>query len=570
MDRNERRLTDEINRLLKRLEMLIYNNFLAAMNLFQVKGSLSGDRPFWFSRNAAADRQMNRLTADFEKQTEVLFLNGIERSWKLGEESFTDKMHLALSGKARQRKYFDEMRERATQQQRESGARASAVRFAEQERNGMNLSGRVWNLGEGMKREIEIIVQNGMKEGKSAQELSRELRGYLNEPDKLFRRVRNKDTGELELSEAARKYRPGRGVYRSSYRNAMRLARTEITAAYRRAQWEKFRDDPQVTGIHIGLSNNHTCINPKTGKAEPFYDICDELAGDYPKTFLGTGWHPQCRCVQTPILAGAEDFRRMVDAEVRGEKYEAKQITEPPKALNDWLIKNQERIENAKQLPYWISDNYKNFNISNVLKNASNPETKPQPTPIPEKPQVKETDTLYPKVEKTENEIRMNKRFETAVVYDKNGNIVLDKRGAATSVSFTADEVLKMKDGIFTHNHPRGWEQPENSLLRIGSSFSPEDINLAIKANVSEIRAVTPHYTFVMKRPENGWGIDAKTVFAEIDKIRKDMNKEFDLFISKTKDRETAYDRINAIYFHRANTIFAKKYGIEYTKKKTR
>lgn len=143
MDKNEKRLTEEINRLLKQLETLIYNNYLAAMNLFQVKNSLSGNTPFWFSRNAAANRQMDKLISDFNKQANALFLNGIERSWKTGEESYMDKMHLALSGKARQRKYFDEIRSQATRQQRDQGAHAAAVRFADQKRDGINLSSRV-------------------------------------------------------------------------------------------------------------------------------------------------------------------------------------------------------------------------------------------------------------------------------------------------------------------------------------------------------------------------------------------------------------------------------------------
>ena len=56
--------------------------------------------------------------------------------------------------------------------------------------------------------------------------LSRDVRRYLRNPDKLFRRVRDKH-GNLRLSKAAKAYHPGRGVYRSSYRNALRLTATE-------------------------------------------------------------------------------------------------------------------------------------------------------------------------------------------------------------------------------------------------------------------------------------------------------------------------------------------------------
>jgi hypothetical protein len=365
----DKRLNEETNRLLKQLEVLIYNSYLAALNF--LKNSLSGNTPFWFSRNVAANRQMDRLIANFNKDTNALFLNGIERSWKLGEENLIDKMKLAFSGNARQMKAFDQIRAEATQQQRDQSAHAAAVRFADQKRNGLNLSNRVWNLGNGIKQEIEAIVQNGMKEGKTPDQLAKELKKYLNEPDKIFRKVRNKETGELELSEAAKKYKPGQGVYRSAKKNAMRLARTEIPAAYRRAQWEQFQTNQQVIGIRIALSNNHTCINPKTGKPEPFYDICDELAGNYPKSFLWTGWHPQCRCDIYPILTeDTDEIENIIQARIKGKTYTPKQITEMPRAFSDWLRINGDRIARAQAgntLPYWLNDNLSLLQKSGII-----------------------------------------------------------------------------------------------------------------------------------------------------------------------------------------------------------
>lgn len=44
--------------------------------------------------------------------------------------------------------------------------------------------------------------------------------------ERLYRRVRGAD-GKLHLSKAAKAYHPSQGVYRSSYKNAMRLTRTE-------------------------------------------------------------------------------------------------------------------------------------------------------------------------------------------------------------------------------------------------------------------------------------------------------------------------------------------------------
>ena len=51
-----------------------------------------------------------------------------------------------------------------------------------------------------------------------------------------------------------------------------------------------------VLGQRIQLSKNH-----------PKKDICDKLAGDYPKDFVFDGWHVQCFCFATPILIDEDE-----------------------------------------------------------------------------------------------------------------------------------------------------------------------------------------------------------------------------------------------------------------------
>ncbi|MDR0542313.1 MAG: ADP-ribosyltransferase [Dysgonamonadaceae bacterium] len=541
MDKNEKRLNDEIKRLLKQLETLIYNNYLAAMNLFQVKNSLSGNTPFWFFQNSAANKQMDRLLANFNKQANALFLNGIERSWKIGEESYIDKMHLALSGKARQRKYFDETRNHATQQQRDQGAHAAAVRFADQKRDRTNLSGRVWNMAKNMKGEIETIIQNGMKEGKTADQLSKELRGYLNEPETIFRKVRNKETDELEVSEAAKKYKPGPGVYRSAYKNAMRLARTEIAAAYRRAELEKFQSDPQVIGIRIELSNNHTCINPRTGKPEPFYDICDELAGDYPKSFLWTGWHPQCRCIIIPILIGAEDFRKMLAAEIKGETYTPKQITEPPKALGEWITRNQERAKGWGGMPYWIKDN-KQY-ASGFQVNTYTPEeykfTHARKTAMAMSRAIEELNRLYPNIPNTNlaaihhytkacgNYRQLNKQLDKGTITDFN-------TAAATLISKGLEKLPKVEGTIY-----RGTIMKRKGFDRVYSNTNEVTHKIFTSATQSFGTAVQ---FATYKQPKKS---EVQIIFAIHSRNGRDISKisEFNGIFAPDNQKEVLFDK---------------------------
>ena len=259
------------------------------------------------------------------------------------------------------------------------------------EYGGLNLSQRVWKYVGDFKTEMEMALSVAMGEGKSAATISREVRKYLQRPDMMFRRFRVK-TGEQDIFDAdgnvigkepvygrvwkrkvvdavtgnvswqtvnLKDYSFGRGVYRSSYKNAMRLARTETNMAYRTADQERWRQLDFVIGYRVVLSDNH-----------PEPDICDDLSarrgekgsrGVYPKDFVFKGWHPQCRCYVVPILADEKEFDKIQEAILNDEPIpESKSvIREPNKYFQDWWMKNKKRVSEAQSLPYWVKDNPK-------------------------------------------------------------------------------------------------------------------------------------------------------------------------------------------------------------------
>jgi len=166
-----------------------------------------------------------------------------------------------------------------------------------------------------------------------------------------------------------------------------------------------------------------------------------------------------------------------------------------------------------------------------------------------------------------EKEIRMNKSHETGIVIGKDGKVLVDKRGKAFEVKFTDSECILMKDAIITHNHPRGWKAGDNDLGRIGNSFSKDDFTLAIYNDVAEIRAVTPNYTFALKRPEKGWGVGVKEFAATYDRENKRLTNEFMKRISKDN---LTIAQASATHYHILAKRICKKYGWEYMKGKTR
>lgn len=244
--------------------------------------------------------------------------------------------------------------------------------FIERTDKGMNLSDRVWKSTRQLRDEMEIAMTIAIGEGDSAASMSRKVRQYLNDPDLMFRRFRYKDeegnwqrkwkkritdpdTGKHTWidydKDSYRDEWTGPGYYKSSAKNAMRVTRTETNMAYRAADNARWEQLDFILGIHIQPSESH-----------PQPDICDELAGNYPKTFKFTGWHPQCFCVMTPILPKDDELEAMADAKLEGKEYtpETPAITDYPDNFKEFVRDNADNINKARLRgiePYFLRDN---------------------------------------------------------------------------------------------------------------------------------------------------------------------------------------------------------------------
>lgn len=313
------------------------------------------DKRFLLSDYPAAAKKVEKLLEGLSGDIQSIITDGVDRAWNLSGDKNSAMVHSLAS----QYGWSDE---RANALSRRN--LASLERFKARKVAGMTLSDRVWDFVRHDRQKIEWALELGLAEGKSAAALSRDVRQYLVEPDKLFRRVRNKH-GQLVLSKAAKAYHPGQGVYRSSYKNALRLAATETNMAYRSADNEAWEQMPFIIGVEIKTSSVHA-ISDTQGKPydRPYSDMCDELAGIYPKGFKFTGWHPHCRCYAVAKLASREEmdkYTRLTDEEQKRYRFEG-EVHEMPQAYNDWMKANEMRIANAilrgSPLPYFMQDNY--------------------------------------------------------------------------------------------------------------------------------------------------------------------------------------------------------------------
>lgn len=243
---------------------------------------------------------------------------------------------------------------------------------------GLNISTNVWNYTQQTKSEFEAAVScvlaDGIKKGVDAETLGRSVRQYLNNPDMMYRRYHRSvlmgDGSKVDVVEWRRRVidedgsvhfvvepleKVGRGVYRSARKNALRLTITETNMAYNYANCKRWSEEPFVLGIRIRLSGNH-----------PEEDICDELQGDYPKTFMWRGWHPHCRCSQSAILMDrdSEEWKhlRSLPKEEYDKYVSPNAIKDFPNKFNDWIKRNEEKILKARDAgkePYFVRDNIK-------------------------------------------------------------------------------------------------------------------------------------------------------------------------------------------------------------------
>ena len=310
------------------------------------------EQEFHFEDFPALKREMDALMQDLYSSLQTNIEDGDEESWTLSNTK-NDAMVESVIGKAKLPKQ--------TVQAWKHPHLEALNAFIDRKEAGMGLSKRVWNLTQQFKDEMELALELGLGEGKSAAELSRDIRKYLKEPSKLFRRVRDK-SGALRLSKAAAAYHPGRGVYRSSYKNALRMTATENNMAYRTADHTRWQALPFVIGIEIHISNNH-----------PTEDICDLFDGKrFPKDFKFTGWHPWCRCYAVSVLAKQEEMDAYIKALIAGEDVSDWQFTgkveEMPTEFTKWMKDNESRIAKAKSMPYFIKDNFKDGDPAKGLR----------------------------------------------------------------------------------------------------------------------------------------------------------------------------------------------------------
>lgn len=340
-DRFDKKHLSEVERLIREIDKL-YSDTGKKVARIGAAITQNGDS-FSFTKSTQYKKLFNTVFSDMARGIEKTIINGVRAQWEQGEIKAIDSIADQLRGK------ISPLALSRLKEMRFASTHAAYEAFQKRMKEGLKLSERIWELTNNYKMNLELLIN--LEAGKSAHDIALQVQRFLKEPDNLFRRVRD-ELDNLKLSLPASTFHPGNGVYRSSYKNALRLARTEVNMAYRRAENARYQTLPFVVGFEVKLSNAH-----------PVYDICDELKGKYPKDFIFSGWHPQCLCHTTAILATEAEYEALEEALLNGKPLPSsskRTIKTPPKNFSDWVERNKERAATWKNQPYFIQDNFKN------------------------------------------------------------------------------------------------------------------------------------------------------------------------------------------------------------------
>lgn len=323
------------------------------------QGTYDPEKPFSFSDYPRIESYVKQVISKLAADVQVVISNGSRQEWLFACRKNDEFINSILNTTKLTKERLEKMQDRNLD---------ALKTFQGRKVQGLDLSQRVWKYTDQYKAQLELGLDAGLGEGRSAQQLARDVKQNLKDPNRLFRRVRDK-RGNLQLSKAAKAFHPGQGVYRSSVKNAQRLTRSEINMAYRESDYLRWQQLDFVIGFEVQRSNHRPLCK---------CDLCESLVGRYPKTFKFVGWHPQCMCRAVPItedyssLESRQDRRNRIAAAIKGTEYRkypsAKTVTDVPDNFKEWVERHKGQQEKWGSTPYFIRDNFKDGLLENGLK----------------------------------------------------------------------------------------------------------------------------------------------------------------------------------------------------------
>lgn len=292
-------LSKRLNGYTKKI-LAIYEVLATESAKIATSTNYDGDGEFSFSDYPRTSKKIDALLDYYSNNMQSLVYSGISEEWK-NSNTLQDllakrviKSFMRKVGETKQKAYYEHNN-------------AAMKAFKDRTVKGLSLSQRIWNQREDVKEALEKCLSTGIEKGTSAVKLSKKISKYLNNYPSLAK-------------DYKKKYGKAINIQNCEYRS-VRLARNEINIAYRTAEQTRWAKMDYIKGKEIKTSGNH-----------PKHDICDELAGIYPKNFQWTGWHVNCMCYAVPVIMSEEEYWGGTQPD-----------DEMPKNFTDWVDDNKDK-----------------------------------------------------------------------------------------------------------------------------------------------------------------------------------------------------------------------------------
>lgn len=434
------------------LVQLLYEKYNKRAAQIAISDGYTGEGEYHFD-SVKSKKLIGDVQKEFVSELRSLIYSGITKEWTnsnqiqdLLADRVLDFYEVTNKKGERYKKYYQ--------------TNSDALKAFQQRRdNGLNLSQKLWKQADEYKTALEETISTAIQRGNSAVTLSKRVSQYLLDFDKM-------------RSDYTDKFGKKSKALDCEYKS-IRLARSEINMAYRTAEQERWRQMDFILGYEIKLS-----------KAHKIKDVCDCLAGKYPKDFNWTGWHPNDMCYAVPIIMSDEQFWGF-DEDGNDVEDTPRYVHDVPAGFKHWVEDNKNRIKIADSrgtLPYFLRDNKQFYQAKNAFI-------------LPNK--------LVSSYESIAVLSGVNKAKFTGAISEQNLKDVTEWLSTLPSNSIEIPENIEISSRCFVGSYSNAIcvFVPDENLIAINPAFNLDAVNDALKLSPKYASSDNKYHLF---NHENG------------------------------------------------------------------
>lgn len=383
-----------------------------------------------------------------------------------------------------------------------------------------------------------------------------------------------------------------KGEFDGGFAQALRVSRTETLRSYRSATLRSYEANGEVVSEWVWLAN--------LGSWQRTCAACLAMNGRVMPTNVVQGTHVNCRCT---IIARPKPLSEILndpsipDTRPKIEDGEA-WFRRQPEERQRWIL-GEKRLAAWKAGQVTLADFVQytddprwgptrtETSLKGALENANARKTYGR-DPAGAKPlalsvlggsrvdqgPADDSDSnggpssvgfnagggaAHPRIAAAEAAIAPIKSHEIGLAFTDDGTEVYRKSGGPRHVPIPDEDLPRIKDHIFTHNHPSGL------------SFSIGDLKHIPRIDAKEFRAtgindLGEHHTYSFRRPATGWGVSSE----EAVNIGLTADTEASVLDFSDALAGRTDEELTRGHAHRRNEILAQKLGWTYERTKLR